>query len=72
MGIIETLKLQERRQGVLEGERKGRLEGKQEANCEFVSNLISATKFDDNRIAALAAVPVDFVRKVRSEQANKK
>lgn len=71
MGIIETVKLQERRQGLLEGERKGRLEGKLEANYEFVSNLVTATDFDDNRIAALAMVSVDFVQKVRSELAKK-
>ncbi|WP_109418449.1 hypothetical protein [Pararcticibacter amylolyticus] len=34
MGIIETVKLQERRQGHLEGRQEGRLEGRQEGHLE--------------------------------------
>ena len=71
MGVIDIIKLQERREGrlegLLEGKQEGKLEGKQEANYEFVSNLISGTDFDDNKIAALASVPLEFVQKVRSE-----
>lgn len=59
MGIIEAVKLHERQLGKLEGTE------------QFVSNMILQTDFDDNRIASLAAVSVDFVRKVRAELAKK-
>ena len=55
MGIEEYLKSVGREQGV------------EEASRQFVENLIRADKFSDKEISDLAAVTVDYVRKVRAE-----
>lgn len=61
MSIIEVVKLQERRQGRLEGERNT----EEKKNYEFVSNLISEFGFSDEQAARASNTSIDFVMKVR-------
>ncbi|MDX3916922.1 MAG: hypothetical protein QHC79_25495 [Pseudosphingobacterium sp.] len=68
MGIIETIRRQDRQQGREEGKIEGKIEGKQ----EVVSNLLLATKFSISEIANLANVEESFVRKVKADLAKKK
>jgi hypothetical protein len=51
----------------LEGQQKGRVEGEQKKDRNFVSSLIVNTDFDNEKIAFLANVSLDFVEKIRKE-----
>lgn len=64
MGIIETIKMQERRDGIEIGEtRKGH---------DIVENLILELNLPDEQIARIAEVTTAFVKKVRKELETKK
>ena len=79
MGIEELLLAQARHEGEARGEAKGeaRGEAKGEARGEargikrkeraFVQALVNETDFDDKKIASLADVTIDFVKKTRAE-----
>jgi hypothetical protein len=41
--------------------------GAKKKESSFVSSLIRETEFDDQKIASLAGVSLDFIEKVRSE-----
>lgn len=60
MGIIETIKMITREEGVEQG-----IEQK---SIEVVRNLLQAKQFTDAEIANFASVPEEFVIKVRREQ----
>ncbi|MGK6353021.1 Rpn family recombination-promoting nuclease/putative transposase [Parapedobacter sp. DT-150] len=49
-----------------------RREAKEEASFHFVKNLLFNTDFNDAKIAELASVSLDFIRKVRADLAEKK
>ncbi len=57
MGIMETIDMLVRE------------ETRHEEKTEFVTNLILNTDFDDAKIASLAVVGFDFVRKIRASLA---
>lgn len=59
MGIIESL--------VTDAREVGKREGKETKERTFVQTLIRDTDFDDQKIAALAAVEEAFVKKVRMQ-----
>lgn len=68
MGIIETLKMQERRDGKLEG-----IEiGEARKGHDIVENLILELNLPDEQIARIAEVTIAFVEKVRKELETKK
>ncbi len=64
MGIIETLKMQERREG--------KAEGAKEKSHAIVENLIVKLGFSNEQAADVAEVTVNFVKNVRREIANTK
>ncbi|WP_159468080.1 hypothetical protein [Dyadobacter sp. 3J3] len=66
MGIIETIKMLAKEEGMEEGLEKGLENGK----VIFVRNLLSNYDFDVNKIAMLADVSADFVEKVQAELTN--
>lgn len=57
MGTVEYL--------VNEAKENGRCEGREEEKSSFVRSLLENTDFDDGKIATLAAVEEDFVRRSR-------
>lgn len=59
MGIIETIKMLEREEGIEAG--------MLQKNREFVRNLLQQTDFDAPRIAELVGVSVDFVLDIQKE-----
>ncbi len=59
MGIIETIKMLTREEGVEKGV--------QQKSLEVVQKLLAANKFTDSEIANFASVSVDFVKKVKKE-----
>ncbi|MBS1664572.1 MAG: hypothetical protein JST68_26240 [Bacteroidetes bacterium] len=79
MGIYETLALIAREEGLemgmAEGIEKGIEKGMEEGiekgvekgRIEVARNLLLDTEFSDDRIAAITAVSIDLVRKMRSE-----
>ncbi|MHA4807095.1 Rpn family recombination-promoting nuclease/putative transposase [Flavitalea flava] len=75
MGILEQLaeiKAEEaRKEAMKEGEIKTK-EAENKKDTLFVGNLLASTDFDDSKIAALANVPLDFVKKARKSLASKK
>lgn len=70
MGIDEYLKqvgLEEgRKKGIRQGRRQGRQEGREEERQAFAQTLLTNTEFDDDKIASLAKVPVENVKKLRA------
>jgi flagellar biosynthesis/type III secretory pathway protein FliH len=81
MGIEEFLLQRERKKGWEEGRQEGRQEGKQEgfeegieegigigmekSKIAFTKSLLATTDFNDEKIASIVDVTVDFVRKVK-------
>ncbi|MBB5436939.1 hypothetical protein HDC92_000603 [Pedobacter sp. AK017] len=59
MGIIETIKMQERREG--------KIDGAKEKSHEVVKNLILELGLSDDQAAKIAAVSVSYVKQVRKE-----
>ncbi len=53
--------------GIEKGKADGIAEGIEEKSRQIVINLLNDTPFDDERIATLAAVSIDFVQKIRQE-----
>jgi hypothetical protein len=47
--------------------RKGEIKGREEKELEVVTNLISESGFSDEQAAAIAGVPVSFVKSVRDK-----
>ncbi len=45
--------------------RIGKLEGKLEGNFNFVTSLLQNSDFDEAKIAFIASVPIDFVKKIK-------
>lgn len=72
---IKSGKRKGMRSGLEKGLRKGRMEGRMEGidigakqeKLTFIRTLIRDTAFDDRKIANLAAVEEDFVRKIRGK-----
>lgn len=52
-------------EGKLEGKQEGKLEGKLEGSFNFVTSLLQNSDFDDAKIAFIASVSLDFVKKVK-------
>ncbi len=46
---------------------EGRAEERAKADFQFVKNLIGGTDFSDEKIAGLASVSVEFVRRIKAE-----
>jgi predicted transposase YdaD len=69
MGLKEFVLDRERRmarkEGKLEGKLEGREEVKEEKNFIFTQNLITQTDFSDEKIALLANVEIEYVKKMR-------
>ena len=59
MGIIETIKMLERKEGFEKGV--------EQKSHEFVTRLLQTTQFTISEIAHLAGVTEDYVRKVQQE-----
>ncbi|SEN82448.1 hypothetical protein SAMN05216436_12293 [bacterium A37T11] len=49
----------------------GEKRGNEKKNIDFVTNLILDTDFGDQKIASLATVSIEFVRKIRASLAKK-
>ena len=47
------------------------IRGKQEEQIKFVTSLLAKTDFDDEKIANIANVTIDFVKNIQEKQANK-
>lgn len=62
MGLREQILQMEREEGRFEGKAEGKVE---EKNL-FVENLLRSTDFNDEKIASLAGVSIEFVQGVRS------
>src|SRR5690606_12207202 len=60
------------RQGIEQGIEQGIAKGAEQKSYEFVQNLIQSTDFVDAKIASLAVVSIDFVKKVRADLNKKK
>ena len=67
MGIIETIKMLTREEGLEEGLEKGLEKGVQQKSVEVVKKLLAANTFTDAEIANFASVDVDFVKKAKKE-----
>ena len=61
-GIAEGIE-----KGIEKGKADGIAEGIEEKSRQIVINLLNDTPFDDERIATLAAVTIDFVQMIRLE-----
>ncbi|MDZ7896795.1 MAG: hypothetical protein U5N85_02045 [Arcicella sp.] len=66
MGLKEFVLDRERRMARKEGKLEGREEVEQEKNSIFTKNLISQTDFASEKIALLAGVEVEYVKKIRN------
>ena len=62
MGIIETIKMITREEGVEEGIEKGR----EQEKINFVNNLLLNTDFDISKIAALSGTSIEYVKKMHN------
>jgi predicted transposase/invertase (TIGR01784 family) len=67
MGIIETIKMLTREEGLNEGLR----EGAEKKSYEIVRNLLLNTDFEISKIASLSGVTEQFVTEVKAEIAKK-
>lgn len=47
------------------------IRGRQEEQIKFVTNLLTQTDFDVEKIASIASVSVDFVKNIQEKQKNK-
>jgi hypothetical protein len=61
MGIDEYV----RQEGIEIGMEKGEVKGRQEAERNFVENLLAGTEFSDDKIASLAKVSIEVVEQIR-------
>jgi hypothetical protein len=70
MGLKEFVLDRERRMARKEGREEGREEGMTvkeiEEKTNFTRNLLTQTDFDEDRIALLVGVEIEFVRQVKS------
>ncbi len=66
MGLKEFVLDRERRMARKEGREEGREEEREENNSIFTKNLVTQTDFSDEKIASLANVDVEFVKKMRT------
>lgn len=66
VGTREYLLDKAKREGIELGVELGVEKGAEQKSYEFVSNLILETDFDDNKIAALTMVSIEFVRTIRA------
>ncbi len=66
MGLKEFVLDRERRMARKEGREEGREEEREEKNSIFTKNLVTQTDFSDEKIASLANVDVEFVKKMRT------
>ena len=60
------------RKGLRQGIEQGIAKGEEQKSYEFVRNLIQSTTFTEAKIASLAVVSTDFVKKVRADLNKKK
>lgn len=67
MGIIETIKMLEREEGMEKGIEKGMEKGTFSKSYTVVKNLLKLEKFSIAEIASIAEVDEEFVKKVKEE-----
>ncbi|MFB5946594.1 hypothetical protein [Albibacterium profundi] len=68
MGVIDVIKKHERQEGL----QKGLQQGAEQKAIGVVKNLIKELGLADEQVARIAEVPVELVRKVRTELNNEK
>jgi hypothetical protein len=66
MGTEEYLLQKAKKEGIEEGFEKGIEKGAEEKSIAFVKSLLANTDFNDEKIAAVAYVTVDFVKKIKA------
>jgi len=66
MGLKEFVLDRERRMARKEGREEGKEEEREEKNSIFTQNLIMQTEFSDEKIADLAGVDIEYVKKMRT------
>jgi len=64
MGVIDVIKKQEHEQGMQKGA--------EQKSIDVVKNLIKELGLADEQVARIAEVPVELVRKIRTELNKKK
>ncbi|MCF0057976.1 hypothetical protein [Dyadobacter sp. CY356] len=75
MGIIETIKMITREEGIeigrekgkAQGREEGKAEGREEIITEMIKSLLLDPAFDNARIATLCKVDVFVVKKMRKD-----
>ena len=66
MGIIETIKMITREEGIEEGIERGIEKGREQEKINFVNNLLLNTDFDISKIAALSGTSIEYVKKIQN------
>ncbi len=67
MGIIETIKMITKEEGIQEGMQKGMQKGMELKSRAFVINLITQLQLSDEAAAGVAEVPLEYVQQIRKE-----
>ena len=67
MGIIETITMLAKEEGIDKGRKEGRKEGREIEKTTIVQNLLTNTNFDTSKIAMLVDVSEAFVEKIRKQ-----
>ncbi|MCF0057975.1 hypothetical protein [Dyadobacter sp. CY356] len=71
MGIIETIKMITREEGIeigkAQGREEGKAEGREEIKTEMIKSLLLDPAFDDEKIATLCKVEVWLVKQMRQD-----
>ena len=70
MGIIETIKMITREEGIEEGIERGIEKGREQEKINFVNNLLLNTDFDISKIAALSGTSIEYVKKTQNSLKN--
>lgn len=65
--IIQMAEQEGLKQGLKQGRQEGRQEGHKERDTMFVENLLRNTDFSDEKIAAIAVVPIQFVKEIKEK-----